>query len=236
MEGYLALIGATALLVAIPGPNVAMIVSISLSRGTRFGLITVAGTTLGVAAQLGFLIFGLNALIGAVAAILEWLRWAGVAYLLYLGMCAWNAPAQDLSTVDVDRSPGDVMFWGGFGVALVNPKTLLFNSAFLPQFVCADAGVSVGAQLLLVSAIFLGVLALGDCAWALLAGRARALVGRYGALRNKLTGPFSSVPEQHLHSHAASKVPATPRWGAHEAPMQKRASPKGCGVEATAYP
>jgi len=188
MEGYLALIGATALLVAIPGPNVAMIVAISLSRGTRFGLLTVAGTTLGVAAQLGFLIFGLSALIGAVAAILEWLRWAGVAYLLYLGMCAWNAPAEDLSTVEADKSPGDVMFWGGFGVALVNPKTLLFNSAFLPQFVCADAGVSVGAQLLLVSAIFLGVLALGDCAWALLAGRARALVSRYGTLRNKVTG------------------------------------------------
>ena len=67
-----------------------MIVSISLSRGIRFGLITVAGTTLGVAAQLGFLIFGLSALIGAVAAILEWLRWAGLVYLLYLGMCVWN--------------------------------------------------------------------------------------------------------------------------------------------------
>ena len=133
-------------------------------------------------------IFGLSALIGAVAAVLAWLRWAGVAYLLYLGMCAWNAPAEDFSTVEADKSPGGVMFWGGFGVALVNPKTLLFNSAFLPQFVCADAGVSVGAQLLQVSAIFLGVLALGDCAWALLAGRARAVVSRYGTLRNKLTG------------------------------------------------
>jgi|GEM_PF-1559066 len=46
----------------------------------------------------------------------------------------------------------------------------------------------------------------------------------------------ATAPEQHLHSHAASKVPAIPRWGAHEAPMQKRASPKGCGVEAMAYP
>jgi threonine/homoserine/homoserine lactone efflux protein len=65
------------------------------------------------------------------------------------------------------------MFWGGFGVALVNPKTLLFNSAFLPQFVHADAGLSIGAQFFLVSAIFLSVLALGDCAWALLAARTR---------------------------------------------------------------
>lgn len=187
LEGFLALIGATALLVAIPGPNVAMIVATSLSRGARFGLLTVAGTTLGVAAQLIVLVIGLSALIDAVAAILEWLRWAGVAYLLFLGLRAWNAPADDLLTIGADQSPGDVMFWGGFGVALVNPKTLLFNSAFLLQFVDADAGLSIGAQFFLVSAIFLSVLALGDCAWALLAARARALISRYRTLRNKLT-------------------------------------------------
>jgi homoserine/homoserine lactone efflux protein len=188
MEGYLALIGATAVLVAIPGPNVAMIVATSLSRGTRFGLLTVAGTTLGVAAQLVFLVIGLSALIDTMAAVFEWLRWAGVAYLLYLGMRAWNAPAEDLSTIEADQSPGNATFWGGFGVALVNPKTLLFNSAFLPQFVSADSDVSIGAQLFLVSAIFLGVLALGDCAWALIAGRARTLISRYGNLRNKVGG------------------------------------------------
>ena len=190
MESYVALIGATALLVAIPGPNVALIVATSLSRGTGYGLLTVAGTTLGVGAQLAFMVFGLTALIGAAATTLEWLRWAGVAYLLYLGLRTWNAAAEDLSMMSADKRPGGSLFWGGFGVALVNPKTLLFNSAFLPQFVGANADIGVGAQLVLVSAIFLSVLALGDGAWALLAGRTRWLVNRYGSLRNKLSGAF----------------------------------------------
>ena len=173
MESYLALIAATALLVAIPGPNVAMIVATSLSRGTRHGLFTVAGTTLGVGAQLAFMVFGLTALIGMAATAFEWLRWAGVAYLVYLGIRAWNDAAEDLSTIAADKRPGDIAFWGGFGVALVNPKTLLFNSAFLPQFVSANVNLSVGVQLIVVCSVFLGVLALGDSAWAILAGRAR---------------------------------------------------------------
>jgi len=190
MESYLALIAATVLLVAIPGPNVAMIVATSLSRGTRHGLFTVAGTTLGVGAQLSFMVFGLTALIGIAATAFEWLRWAGVVYLVYLGICAWNAAPEDISTVAADRRPTRILFWGGFGVALVNPKTLLFNSAFLPQFVSARADLSVGVQLIVVCSIFLGVLALGDSAWAILAGRARGVINRYAGLRNKLTSAF----------------------------------------------
>jgi len=190
MDSYLALIAATALLVAIPGPNVAMIVATSLSRGTRHGLFTVAGTTLGVGAQLAFMVFGLTALIGVAATAFEWLRWAGVGYLLYLGIRAWNDAAEDLSTVAADKRAGDILFWGCFGVALVNPKTLLFTSAFLPQFVSADADLSVGDQLIVLCSIFLGVLASGDSAWAILAGRARGLISRYGNLRNKVTSAF----------------------------------------------
>ncbi len=173
MESYFALIAATALLVVISGPNVALIVATSLSRGTRHGLFTVAGTTLGVGAQLAFMVFGLMALIGIAATAFEWLRWAGVVYLLYRGICAWNAATEDLSTIAADKRPGRILFWGGFGVALVNPKTLLFNSAFLPQFISADADLSISVQLIVVCSIFLGVLALGDSAWAILAGRAR---------------------------------------------------------------
>lgn len=173
MEGYLALIAATALFVAIPGPNVAMIVATSLSRGTRHGLFTVAGTTLGVGAQLSFMVFGLTAWMCYAATAFEWLWWAGVAYFVHLGIRAWNAAPEDLSTVAADRRSSRILFWGGFGVALVNPKTLLFNSAFLPQFVSANEDLSVGVQLIVVCSIFLGVLALGDSAWAFLAARAR---------------------------------------------------------------
>ncbi len=71
---------------------------------------------------------------------------------------------------------------------VANPKTLLFHAAFLPQFVSTD-GTSSG-QILLVAAIFLSVLLLGDMLWALSAGAARPLLDRFATARNRLSGGF----------------------------------------------
>ena len=190
MEHVAALIAATAILVAIPGPNVALIVATSLSRGTRYGLLAVAGTTLGVALQLALTVVGLTALVEIVAIGLEWLRWLGVAYLVYLAIRAWRAPTDDLTGAGPHRRSSHALFWGGAGVAVVNPKTLLFNSAFLPQFVSAESSLSIGTQFILVAAVFLAVLAIGDSIWAGLAGWARGYLTRFGKLRNRLTSGF----------------------------------------------
>jgi threonine/homoserine/homoserine lactone efflux protein len=71
-------------------------------------------------------------------------------------------------------------------LAAVNPKTLLFNAAFIPQFV----GTGSASQFALVGVVFLGVLFLGDLGWALFASSARKLLTRYARLRNKITGVF----------------------------------------------
>jgi len=175
---------ATAFLVMIPGPNVALIVANSIRYGFRMGGITVLGTTLGVALQLAAVVAGMTALVAAAADALTWIRWAGVVYLVYLGVRTWNEPTRDLS--EVVAAPA--VFWRGCLIAAVNPKTLLFNAAFLPQFVVDDAGV--GGQLALIAAVFLGVLLLGDMIWAMTASSARPLLDRYGSARNRLTGGF----------------------------------------------
>ena len=186
MTSVLALISATILLVLIPGPNVALIVANSLRHGLRAGLVTAAGTTAGLAVQLLLVVAGMAALIDVAATALVWIKWLGVAYLLYLGIRTWNEPADDLTQIGPQSTKG--AFWRGFGLAVINPKTLLFNAAFLPQFVGDAAGA--GAQLSVLSAVFLAVIVIGDGLWALTAASARSWIRQFGALRNRLTGGF----------------------------------------------
>lgn len=179
------LIAATAVLVAIPGPNVALIVANSIRYGFRSGAVTALGTTLGVGLQLLFVVLGLAVAVEAAAETLSWIRWIGVAYLVYLGVETWRQPPDDLNRVEA----APTVFWRGCMLAAVNPKTLLFNAAFIPQFV-ADGSLS---QFALVAAVFLAVLLIGDVLWAGCASSARRVLGRFAAARNKVTGTFFVV-------------------------------------------
>ena len=180
----IALIAATAVLVAIPGPNVALIVANSLKNGFRAGVATVLGTTVGVGLQLALVVFGLAAIIAVAAEALQWIKWAGVAYLIYLGIRTWREPPSDLNAIEA----APAMFWRGCLVAVVNPKTLLFNAAFIPQFVGGESATI--ASLTVVASVFLAVLFVGDIVWAAFASSARRVLQRYAAARNRLTGAF----------------------------------------------
>lgn len=183
MSSLVLLIAATSVLVIIPGPNVALIVANSLSHGLRAGIATVTGTTVGVGLQLLLVVFGLAALVEFAADALAWIKWAGVVYLVYLGIRTWREPPGDLTAIEATP----VMFWRGCLVALLNPKTLLFNAAFIPQFV---AGSPTLPELGIVALIFLSVLLVGDVLWATFASTARRYIGRCGRLRNRVTGAF----------------------------------------------
>lgn len=184
MNSLFALVIATAVLVSIPGPNVALIVANSLKYGFRMGVHTVLGTTVGVGLQLALVVLGLAALVELAAEALVWIKWAGVAYLVFLGIRAWHEPADDLQTIEAVPA----MFWRGCMISLLNPKTLLFNAAFIPQFV--GAGDATVLQLAVVAGVFLAVLFVGDVLWAAFASSARRVLARYGRLRNRLTGAF----------------------------------------------
>lgn len=181
----LALAAATAILVAIPGPNVALIIANTIARGFRLGAMTVLGTTIGVALQVTVVVLGLAALLELAASALTWLKWAGVVYLLYLGLMSWRQGVEDLRATVASRKPARTLFLQGLLLASVNPKTLLFNAAFLPQFVSGHAG---SQSLLTAAVIYLGIFFFGDLAWAATAQSARPLIMKLGRLRHRLTG------------------------------------------------
>jgi homoserine/homoserine lactone efflux protein len=187
LDLYLAFIAACVVLIAIPGPNVALIVANSVAHGARYGLMTVAGTASAMVLQLALVVLGASALLGILANLFDWLRWLGVAYLVWLGVRTWRAAVTDLTDTQAEPRSMVSIFSRGFAVSLTNPKTLLFYAAFLPQFVGAGEGEAT-YQLLLLAGTFLVVAVLLDGAWALLASRLRSLLQARARLRNRITG------------------------------------------------
>lgn len=183
---FLAFALATAILILIPGPIVALIVSNSVAYGTRYGLLTILGSALAMVLHMVVITFGMSAALGALGHWFELLRWAGVAYLLWLGVQAWRAPALDLTKVHAQpRSPRTIVL-RGFLVALSNPKTLAFYGAFFPQFISPD--LPAAPQLAILCIAFVAIAVALDTCWALMAGRLRRLLAVHGQWRNRITG------------------------------------------------
>lgn len=169
---YIAFVAAAAVLILVPGPTVMLVTSTSLRCGVRAGLVAVAGSTSAAALQLSVVVAGLASVVTWLGNYFEWLRWAGVAYLVFLGSrallrqpsgneaVAYETPASSNVARDFSR---------GFIVTLTNPKTLLFLGAFLPQFVDSEAAPL--PQLLVLAVSFLFIAGLLDSAWALAAAR-----------------------------------------------------------------
>jgi threonine/homoserine/homoserine lactone efflux protein len=182
---FLAFVAATTILMLIPGPNVALIVSNSVAYGARWGLVTVGGTTSAMIVQLAIASFGMTEVLGILGRWFEWLRWIGVAYLIYLGLTHWRAPAAVLRTAP-ERKSAPAIYTRALLVSLTNPKLLLFYGAFFPQFVSVDR--PVGRQIIVLCATFIAVSVALDGSWALIAARARKALASHGRLRNRITG------------------------------------------------
>jgi threonine/homoserine/homoserine lactone efflux protein len=185
---YLAFLAASAVLLLIPGPNVALIVSTSIGRGRRHGLVTVAGTSSAMVFQLGLAIAGLSAMLTISAALFAWLRWAGVLYLCCLALRAWFAPVRRSNVRTPAAKSLVAVYVRGFLISLTNPKTLFFYGAFFPQFV--SVGAPLLPQLLTLSASFLVLAIVFDGTWAILAGRLGSFLVAQGRLRYRLEAAF----------------------------------------------
>lgn len=173
-------------LIAFPGPNVALIVSTSMARGRRAGLVTVAGTSSAMALQLAVTVAGMSALLVTSAGWFSWIRWLGAAYLIYLGVRAWRTPLR-VSTEPAEAPPGSVVvFMRGVFISLTNPKTLFFFGAFLPQFVSTERAVL--PQLIQLALTFLGLAVALDSSWALMAHRAASIFSGRGRWQNRVQG------------------------------------------------
>ncbi len=129
----LAFVVAATLLIVIPGPNIGYIVATSIAHGFRCGIAAVAGTTFAMVIQLAVTSFGL---VSAALILSEWfevLRWLGVAYLLYLGIQSWRTVPSEIDAEQAPAGRPSSIFWRGFFVATVNPKTLFFLERFCPS-------------------------------------------------------------------------------------------------------
>jgi len=183
---FLAFVAAVVVLMLIPGPNVALIVANSVAYGPRFGLLTVAGASSAMVAQLALTALGMTELLGALGLWFGYLRWIGVAYLVYLGLAQWRAPAVDLAKTRPEPKSIRSLYLRALLVSLTNPKTLFFYGAFFPQFVSPSR--PIGVQIAILSATFLALAILVDSGWALVAARARGLLTSRGRLRNRISG------------------------------------------------
>jgi homoserine/homoserine lactone efflux protein len=167
---YLAFLATCIVMAIIPGPTATLIVANALRHGTVAGLRNVAGTQLGLAVMILVAGIGLTSLIAAIGEWFDWLRFAGAAYLIYLGWKMWRAPDIDLLTAaeGVRNGPRGGFFLQGALVALSNPKMLLFFGAFFPQFI--DPARPYGPQIAIMGLSSMIVAALSDGSYALLAG------------------------------------------------------------------
>ena len=123
-EIYIAYIVACFVIALVPGPTVTVIVANSLAHGSRAGLLNVAGTQLGLALMMAILVVGLSSVIAAMGWLFDWLRWAGAAYLVWLGWKLLRAPE---AMVDIQKLsvPKGGFLLQGFLVLMANPKALL---------------------------------------------------------------------------------------------------------------
>ncbi len=152
-------------LIIMPGPNVLAIVSTSLAHGRARGLQTVAGTSLAMLVQLTIAALGTAWFVETLSSGFLVLKWFGVAWLLLLGLRHLRDAFEQR---EVPPLSALASVQRGFWISLTNPKTILFFSAFLPQFVSPDSAYL--PQVLTLSAIFWGLAVLSDTSYALFTG------------------------------------------------------------------
>ena len=188
LELYLAYILACAVIAVIPGPTVTVIIANSLRYGARAGLLNVAGTQLGLGLMMLILIVGLSSVIAAMGWLFDWLRWAGAAYLVWLGTKLLRSP-EAIAEAGSAPAPRGGFLLQGFLVLLANPKALLWFGAFIPQFV--DPSGNYVGQIIVLSLTAMAVALVTDGAYAVLTGRAGAFLSkRRVRLVSRLSGVF----------------------------------------------
>jgi homoserine/homoserine lactone efflux protein len=175
LEIYLAYIAACFLIAVVPGPTVTVIIGNSLAHGTRAGLLNVAGTQLGLGLMMAILVVGLSSVIAAMGWLFDWLRWAGAAYLIWIGWKLLRSP-EVLHEESANSIPRGGFLLQGFLVLMANPKALLWFGAFIPQFV--DPKGNYVAQIIALGVTAMVIALVTDGGYAVLTGRAGALLSR----------------------------------------------------------
>jgi len=186
LQAYLAFVVACIALALLPGPIVSLLIANGLRYGTRAALINVVGAQTGLAIVIGIVAVGLASLMATMGYWFDWVRFAGAAYLVWLGIKLIRSPVEGISVDEKPAPPRGGFFLQGFLVLLSNPKVLIFFGAFIPQFM--DMSQPHVPQVALLGVTFMVTAAMTDAVYALLAGRARKF---FSAQRTRMVSRIS---------------------------------------------
>jgi threonine/homoserine/homoserine lactone efflux protein len=189
LHAYLAYVAACIALALLPGPIVTLVIANGLRHGTRAALTNVLGAQAGLAIVIGVVAIGLTSLMATMGYWFDWVRFAGAAYLVWLGIKLVRAPVEEVSADAPPPPPRGGFFLQGFLVLLSNPKVLVFFGAFIPQFV--DLNKDHVPQVALLGVTFMVTAAMSDMIYALLAGHARKFFSKQRTrLVSRISGGF----------------------------------------------
>jgi len=183
---YFAFVAACIALALLPGPVVTLMIANGLRYGTRAALTNIAGVQAGLAIVIGIVAVGLTSLMATMGYWFDWVRFAGAAYLVWLGIRLVRSPVEGVSVDAPPPPPRGGFFLQGFVVLLSNPKVMVFFGAFIPQFV--DMSRDHVSQVALLGVTFMVIAGMTDAVYALLAGRARHF---FSARRTRLLSRLS---------------------------------------------
>lgn len=177
LDLWLAFVAASTALLLIPGPTVLLVLSYALSKGRSVAMASAAGVALGDLVAMSASLAGLGALVLASATLFTALKWCGAAYLVWMGIkLLRSAPSEGLAADPAREITGRSVFWHAAGVTALNPKSIAFFIAFVPQFVTLDAALL--PQFAILIATFVALAAANALAFALLADRLRVTIRR----------------------------------------------------------
>ena len=167
---------ATVLIILAPGPSVLFTIARAIAWGRLAAIATVIGNAFGMFLVSVLVAFGLGPLLQSSKLFYNGIQWAGGAYLIYLGYAAIAASrvdAQGMQKTEGSKPSFFTSLKNGFWVGVLNPKSIVFFAAILPQFVDQEKN-NVTAQLLLLGAIFAAIAMISDGSYGLLAGTVRS--------------------------------------------------------------
>lgn len=175
-ETWLAFSTASAMLLIIPGPTILLVISYALGHGRKAAWATVAGVAWGDFTAMTCSMLGIGALLAASAALFTVIKWIGAAYLVYLGIKLWRAPvARDMgAAADQQETRAGKILFHTYAVTALNPKSIVFFVAFLPQFL--DAAKPVLPQIVIFETTFLVLATVNALSYAVMAAAARRTI------------------------------------------------------------
>ena len=172
LELWIAFVIAAEIILVIPGPTIILVVSQAIAHGRKSVFPLVAGVLAGDFTAMSLSLLGLGAVLSASAALFMILKWIGALYLIYLGMRLWwSIPAKDDAPITIRKGSAGSLFQNAFIVTALNPKSIAFFVAFLPQFINPQSPTTT--QLLILGTTFLAMATANAALYAVFAGRLR---------------------------------------------------------------